>query len=203
LTPEIPSPNSSLGVFLLGFAPFLVHAGAQTCLRAKMGTRACLRVRLGIRAYLNRIVARFTDASLVRVPLQVGIDVQRGTSTGLRGTTIEGHAVKDGLCLEALLTVNLSSSRAGDAISLGALDLARCLLLLRLLCFRFLTAFLVSCLSVIGVGLLDLSRPHRGSIEFDNGNSVRMGRGPIVKTIWTFLLAVSIPCLTTMVMGSY
>jgi len=65
----------------------------------------------------------------------------------------------------------------------GALDLARRLLLLRLLRFKFLTALLVSDLSVLGAGLFALSRPRSGSIEFDNGTSARIDRGPIVKTI--------------------
>ena len=66
---------------------------------------------------------------------------------------------------------------------MGALDLARHLLLLRLLCFKFLTAFFISGLSIMGASLLALSRPHKGSIEIDSGNSVRMEHGPIVKTI--------------------
>ena len=82
----------------------------------------------------------------------------------LAGKAIERHATADGT-------------------NLGAPDLARRLSLLRLLRFKFLTAFLVSGLSVLGAGLFALSRPHSGSIEFDNGNSARIDRGPIVKTI--------------------
>ena len=77
----------------------------------------------------------------------------------------------------------MASSKAGDGASFGAPDLARVLSLLHLLRFTFLTAFIVSSLSVVGAGLLDLSRPYRDSIEFDNGNSARMHHGPIVKTI--------------------
>jgi len=51
-------------------------------------------------------------------------------------------------------------------------------------------------------GSLALSRPYSGSIEFANGNSVRMDRGPTMKTICMFLLASSITCLTTIMIGS-
>ena len=78
MTPKVPSPNGlsgffKVGDFLLGSAPFLVYEGTQTYLGAKVGTRATLRAQLGTRSYLGRVVAPFTDASLLRVPLQVGI----------------------------------------------------------------------------------------------------------------------------------
>jgi len=121
----------------------------------------------------------------------------------LNGLAIEGQAVEDDLCRKALLKVVLASSKAGDGASLGALDLARRLSLLRLLRFWFLIAFFVSGLSALGAGLLSLSMPLRGSIEFDNGNSARIDRGPTVKTIYTFFLAWNIPRLITKVTGSW
>ena len=115
---------------------------------------------------------------------------------------IKGHVAKDDLCLKALLKVVLASSKAGDGGSLGVPNLAQHLLLLNLLHFKFLNTFLVSGLSVLGAGLLDISGSRTGFIEFDNGNSARKEHGPIAKTISTFLFAVSIPCLTIMVTGS-
>jgi len=99
-----------------------------------------------------------TSASLVKVSLQVGTCLRWGAHTGLHSITIEGDVVKDGLCWEAPLKVVLTNSKVGDGASLGAPDLARCLSLVCLLCFRFLIAFLVSCLSVLGESLLALSR---------------------------------------------
>ena len=157
---------------------------------------------LGARGCLGGIVARFADVSLIGVPFLVGTCLRRGTKIMLTGKAIKRHATEDNLCWEAFLRVVFAISKAGDGASLGVLDLAQHLSLLHLLHFKFLTAFLVSGLLVIGTTLLALSRPRKGSIEFDNGNSARIERGPIVKTIWAFLFAESFPCLTTMVMGS-
>jgi len=121
----------------------------------------------------------------------------------LNGLALEGQAVEDNLCCKALLKVVLASSKAGDGASLGVSDLERQLSPLRLLRFWFLIAFFVSGLSALGAGLFALLRPLRGSIEFDNGNSARMDRGPTLKTICTFFLAWNIPRLITKVTGSW
>jgi len=110
--------------------------------------------------------------------------------------------VKDDLNWEALLKIVLAISKAGKGASLAVLDLERRLPFLCLLRFKFLIAFFVSSLSALVVGLLALSRPLKGSIEFADRNSARIDRGPTVKSTYTFFLAWNIPRLTTKVTGS-
>ena len=73
--------------FLVGFTPFPMDVGIQTCLRTRSGTQACL----------GRVVARVTGASLVKVSLPVGTCLGRGVYIGLHSITTEGNAIKDDL----------------------------------------------------------------------------------------------------------
>ena len=139
----------------------------------KAETRACLGIGLGTRVCLSRVVVGFIDVSLIGAPLLVGPCLGWGAGMGLINIDIEKHAIEGDLSCEALLKVVFASSKARERSGLGALDLARCLSLIHLLHFRFLTIFLVSSLSVLGVGLIVFSRPCNGSIKFANENSAK------------------------------
>ena len=73
---------------MLGLTSFLVDAGIQTCLGAKVETRACL----------GEVVAWFADVSLIGVPFLIGTRLRRGAGMTLTSKAIEWHATKDDLC---------------------------------------------------------------------------------------------------------
>ena len=103
LTPEVPSPNGLLGFAkvrgcLLGSTSFLVDAGIQTCLGAKVETRACLGTRLGTQACLGGVVAWFADVSLIGVPFLIGTRLRQGAGMALTSKAIERRATEDDLC---------------------------------------------------------------------------------------------------------
>ena len=70
---------------MIALTPFLVDAGIQTCLGAKVETRDCLMVELGTQVCLDGVVARFADVSLVGVPFLVGTCRGRGAKMALTG----------------------------------------------------------------------------------------------------------------------
>ena len=83
---------------LLGSTPFLVNAGIQTYLGAKVEARACLETRLGTQACLGGVVARFADVSLIGVPFLVGTYLRRGARMTLTGKAIKRYATADDHC---------------------------------------------------------------------------------------------------------
>ena len=146
---EVPFPNGLLGVVqgwssLFSFAPFFVDVGTQAFLDAKVRTWTCLGTRLGTWACLGQVFNLVASASLVRVPLQITTCLEQRACTKLKGITIDMYVTEDDLCWEALLKVSLASSKAREGASLGTLDLAGCLSLLHMLCFKSLTTFLVN-----------------------------------------------------------